>query len=338
MIPVIDITPLRSRGELSEEPTLETIAEAALNFGAFIVRGHGLSPDLIEATYEESERFFRAPLADKMALYIGRNPQHRGYVPVEERGAYGDERYRSYESFDLGVDQPSADPHSRAAHRLLGPNIWPERPDFKAKVSAYLSAVTELSLTLCSALERVLALPSETFTGQMRCPTSQLRLLRYLDRAPEERAEVNMGAHTDYECLTIIHQRDLGLQVMDPHGEWVEAKAGPDELLILFGDLLEVWSNGLLKSTPHRVINAAGERSSLVYFAGLDYDTIVQPDPSLISEQRPAGYAAIHAGQHLERMLKRDFPYLAELDSAPERGEPDPIISPFEGRIKKREV
>ena len=64
-----------------------------------------------------------------------------------------------------------------------------------------------------------------------------------------------MGAHTDYECLTLLHTRNQGLQVMTQDDKWIDVPADPDALVVNIGDMMEAWSNGIFRSTPHCVLN-----------------------------------------------------------------------------------
>jgi isopenicillin N synthase-like dioxygenase len=180
-------------------------------------------------------------------------------------------------------------------------------------------------------------------TDQMSKPVSQLRLLHYVRRSETtDRSSVNMGAHTDYECLTLLHTRNQGLQVMTRDDSWVDVPVDPDVFVVNIGDMLEAWSNGLLRSTPHRVINLSKERFSIPYFVAANYDTLIEPFPQLVDEREQAKYEPFLAGAHLERMLVRDFPYLRELRRQSAEGSPDDLESgtqnPFELRINRSQT
>jgi isopenicillin N synthase-like dioxygenase len=106
-----------------------------------------------------------------------------------------------------------------------------------------------------------LKLAPGTMTEHMTKPISQLRLLHYV-RQPhiKDHQSVNMGAHTDYECLTLLHTRNQGLQVLRKDDTWIDVPVDPAAFVVNIGDMLEAWSNGLLRSTPHRVLNLSPER------------------------------------------------------------------------------
>lgn len=63
---------------------------------------------------------------------------------------------------------------------------------------------------------------------------------------------------------------------------------------------LRRWTNGLFKSTLHRVVNTAGkERYSCAFFFEPNFNTRVECLPCCVSAERPAGYPPTTAGEHL---------------------------------------
>ncbi len=313
-LPLINIAELRSHNQNNIRKVADTIGRAAREIGFFRICGHGIDQNLTQATYKAAESFFSLPDKVKRRYYIGLSSNHRGYVPFTEKGDYPDEVNRSYEAYDLGLDLPADDPDYLAGNRILGPNIWPALPRFKNTVTRYYNEISALGRLVCSSLEVHLGLPAGAMTNQMSKPISQLRLLHYVRKSDTtDRQSVNMGAHTDYECLTLLHTRNEGLQVMTQNGRWIDIPVDPDVYVVNIGDMLEAWSNGLLRSTPHRVVNFSPERFSMPYFVAANYNTVIKPFPQLISSDQPARYAPFVAGAHLERMLVRDFPYLQNL-------------------------
>lgn len=331
----VETLPLISiRGLLSDDPavfksTADEIGKAARKYGFFRICDHGVDLNLIEATYDRAAAFFALPDATKRQLYIGLSKNHRGYVPFTEKGDYPDEVNRSYEAFDLGLDLPPNDPDYLAGNRLLGPNVWPDQPDFKQTISQYYGKMAALGRLMCAALEVHLGLQSGAMSDKMQKPISQLRLLHYVrQKSTSDHKSVNMGAHTDYECLTLLHTRNKGLQVMTQDNKWIDVPLDPAVFVVNIGDMLEAWSNGILRSTPHRVLNLSPERFSMPYFVAADYHTEIKPFPELVTKDRPAKYQPFIAGAHLERMLVRDFPYLSRQQKTQ-----TPAINPFERRM-----
>ena len=75
-----------------------------------------------------------------------------------------------------------------------------------------------------------------------------------------------------------------GLQ-LDKKGEWVSVRQLPNVYIVNIGDMLERWSNGLYKSTVHRVVlNAEVDRYSVPFFFEPNYLCTVSCLPTCCSE------------------------------------------------------
>lgn len=342
-LPLIDIGALRT-GDLADFKRIaDALGQAARDIGFFRISNHGISLSLIEQAYTISAQFFALPDTHKQKYYIGLSPNHRGYVPFSEKGDYADEVHRNYEAFDLGLDLPAHDPDFLAGNPILGPNVWPDLPSFKPIISRYYAEVSALGRLICTALELHLGLAPGAMTGQMSKPISQLRLLHYVrGQIGTDSKTVNMGAHTDYECLTLLHTRNAGLQVMTTDDRWIDVPVDQSTFVVNIGDMLEAWSNGLFRSTPHRVLNLSPERFSIPYFVAANHDTVIRPFPQLIGKGAHPNYEPFLAGAHLERMLQRDFPYLRKRrqgNTADAKANSDsPVHNPFEQRIERSSV
>jgi isopenicillin N synthase-like dioxygenase len=334
-LPLIDVRGLETRDRNRLREIADEIGQAAREIGFFRIIGHGIDLGLVECTYQMAERFFALPDREKRRYYIGLSTNHRGYVPFTEKGDYPDEINRSYEAFDLGVDLPQNDPDYLAGNRLLGPNVWPDIVGFRQTVSDYYEQISALGRLITSILELHLDLTPGAMTGHMTKPISQLRLLHYVRQSDKTKAaSVNMGAHTDYECLTLLHTRNAGLQVMTPKGRWIDVPVDPRVYVVNIGDMLEAWTNGKLRSTPHRVLNLSPERFSMPYFVATNHDTLIEPFPELV-KQGQANYEPFTAGAHLEQMLVRDFPYLRKKRPGFQTETRAKVESPFEKRMNR---
>lgn len=311
-IPSIDIHAIFESDATAKKRAAMEIGDMARDVGFFYVVNHGISSERIETTYAAAEAFFSQSEAFKMRYYIGNSRNHRGYVPFSEKGDYGDEVSRRYEAFDLGVDLREDDPDYLRGSLLLGPNVWPEMEGFKHAIYGYFTAISNVGRQLCEAFEIYLGLEKGAITQHMTKPVSQLRLLHYLCDPSQTQAQgVNMGAHTDYECLTLLHTRNEGLQIMDHGGHWLNVPVVPEAFVVNIGDMLEAWTNGIFRSTPHRVVNREVERFSMPYFVAANYDTHIAPFEQLATPQSAARHHyQFTAGEHLKHMLMRDFPYL----------------------------
>jgi isopenicillin N synthase-like dioxygenase len=70
---------------------------------------------------------------------------------------------------------------------------------------------------------------------------------------------MHAAAHGDINLITLLMgAQGKGLQVQNHKGEWIDAIAQPDELVINVGDMLSRHTNNKLKSTIHQVVNHQG--------------------------------------------------------------------------------
>jgi len=287
---------------------------AACDGGFLHLVNHTISAGALKRLEQRSCEFFALPNEEKMRYYIGVAPNHRGYVPRSEQGAYLDEQERLYESFDVGLGLGPFD----AANPLAGPNLWPSVRGFRTAFLRHLNHMQRITATLVAVLESEFGLKPGTIARHMTEPMSQLRSISY-GSPKEQQSSIGMGAHTDYECFTILHTTCPALQVMSIEGEWIDVPHVEGALHFNVGDMLHQWSGGSLMSTLHRVTEITEPRQAFPFFAGLNYGTVVRPFAGNDT-------SSIHAGDHMITQLKRDFPYLRSGD------EPVIVLSEFEDR------
>jgi isopenicillin N synthase-like dioxygenase len=308
-LPVVDVT-----GLASVDPAVRAAAAAALGqatraAGFFYAVGHGIDPALPGALVTQARAFFAQPLQAKMAHYIGNSPNHRGYVPEGEEVFYGGTRDRK-EAFDLGQELPRDDAAVLAGTPMLGPNVWPPLPGFRPTALAYYDAVFAFGRRLLRGFALALGLPEDGFERFVTRPPSQLRLVHYPFDPQPGAPSAGIGAHTDYECFTILHTTAPGLEVQNGEGAWIEAPPIPGAFVVNIGDLLEVWTNGAFVATAHRVRRVQEDRFSFPLFFCCDYETEIAPLPAFVSASRPARYAPVRAGEHLYAQTIQSFEYL----------------------------
>jgi isopenicillin N synthase-like dioxygenase len=72
---------------------------------------------------------------------------------------------------------------------------------------------------------------------------------------------------------------------------------------------MEVWSNGRLKATPHRVISADQGHYSMPFFYGCNLDARVAPLPNCISEDTPAQFEPVMYDEKLTKFLSSNYDF-----------------------------
>lgn len=133
-----------------------------------------------------------------------------------------------------------------------------------------MAQMQTLSMRILSCFALALGFPEDFFESAHQVSESSaqttLRMLHYYDStgttAPP--GHWRAGAHTDYDCLTLLMQRtgEDGLEVCpgrEVHtsfatGEhWTPVSAKTGEIVCNIGDMLMSWSDDRFKSLFHRV-------------------------------------------------------------------------------------
>ncbi|TYA66281.1 isopenicillin N synthase family dioxygenase, partial [Seonamhaeicola marinus] len=110
------------------------------------------------------------------------------------------------------------------------------------------------------ALALHLGLEETYFDNYIHNGNSILRPIHYPPITVEPKEAVRAAAHGDINLITLLMgAQGKGLQVQNHKGEWIDAIAQPDELMINVGDMLSRHTNNKLKSTIHRVVNPPKE-------------------------------------------------------------------------------
>ncbi|KAB8232007.1 isopenicillin N synthase family dioxygenase [Aspergillus alliaceus] len=326
-IPIIDVSALRS-SDLEKRQHLATrIYEACTEVGFFYIKDHGIPEELISALHTAAHQFFALPMDQKMDVYVGKSTKYRGFMPLyaeqtptgdptdaTEQGATG----ALSESFDIGYEI-SADPLRAAGdvlppdiYDLYGDNLWPSDAVLPGFRVTYLRYCAE-ALTLCRMLMRsfalALSLDEHFFDDSVNYPGVTSRMLHYPPQPVEGKVIDGLGAHTDYECFTILSQDNVpALQVRNACGEWMLAPPIPGTLVVNIADCLSMWTNKKFKSTVHRVTNLTGqERYSIPFFFGVDYDTTVSVLPNCVSADRSECTKPFKAGEFVRAQLAKTY-------------------------------
>lgn len=317
-LPLVDIHGLFSSVEAERLTAADALGAAASQAGFLYVTGHGIDPHIIQRLKQRTVEYFAQSTEQKMQDYIGLSSNHSGYVPEgEEQFVEGSVDHK--EAFDVGFDYRRLG----GQRPMLGANRWPTLPGFKDDIKAYYDAVFNLSLTLFRGFALALGLPEDAISQRVNNPPSQLRLIHYpfSPDAPVDRPGI--GAHTDYECFTILLPTAPGLEVMNGAGQWIDVPLVDGAFVINIGDMMEVLSNGTYVATSHRVRKVGQERYAFPMFCACDYDTVIEPIAQLVDPATPSRYGPVVCGDHLYAQTLQTFRYLKQRLAAGELRLPD---------------
>ncbi|MCJ1478399.1 hypothetical protein MMC13_007079 [Lambiella insularis] len=166
---------------------------------------------------------------------------------------------------------------------LRGVNLWPDEPSAMREVyGVYVREMLRVGEGVLRAMGRAAGVGEGRFVGMTRESFWVMRAIGYppLEGGEEEEREgVSCGAHTDYGCLTMLLADGTrgALQVRGREGG-VDADPVEGALVVNIGDMMERWTNGLWKSTEHRVVHRGdGYRVSVPFFLEPDFEAVVRP-------------------------------------------------------------
>lgn len=310
-IPVIDLAPLLAGDPAGKASLARELRRVCSDVGFLYIRNHGVPPALVEETFAAAHAYFARSLAEKMRNHVALSRNNRGYAALLEENtdptAHGD----LHESFDMALEVAADDPDVLAGKRLYGPNQWPEGdPALRAALSRYHAQMCVLGGHLLHAFALALELDERHFDALFTKPLATLRVLHYPPQTgPIDAGQIGIGAHSDYECFTILAQDAVpALQVRNQQGQWIPADPLPGCFVVNIGDQLARWTNGRFASTVHRAINRSGRaRYSIPFFFGPNYDTVVQALPGCVGPGRPARYPPIRCGDYINERFAATF-------------------------------
>lgn len=312
-IPVLDAQALSAGDATALVALADDFRRAYGTTGFGCIVNHGIDPALVRRVFDASHRFHALPMNKKMAVELNR--LHRGYIPintstdVNSRFAEVKKPNQSDSFMIMREDGPDS-PDVAAGAYLAGPNQWPGLEGFRQAVTAYHDALRGLGRQLIALAAMALGADPAELLPAFERPTTWLRLLHYPSVPSASPGDLFGSApHSDFGCLTILAQDEVGgLQVLTPAGAWVDVPVIPGAFVVNVGDMLHRWSNGRLKSTPHRVINRSGkERYSCPFFFDPNVATEISPLPCCVTADRPAAFEAINFGAFLRSELEAAY-------------------------------
>ena len=290
-VPTIDAMTLLTADPASRPDLVATVRQASLDFGFFYIdttAWHAMEPVL-----EQMDDFFDLP-ADNPDKQAAKRPADGlcGWTPLFEEPSYQPGTVAYLEAFDFGVTD---------VNNQADPGIWTTLPDFRHTVTGCWDQFAELGRAVLSLVSEAAGLDPDFLPD--RCASqaySGMRLLHYPEHtgdAPDN--AVGLAAHTDFEAMSMIYQTAPGLDLLGQDGRWYHAPFENQRITILYGDMIERWTNGVFNATGHRVSNTPDKRHSIIHFMAVDDEVIVEPLAPFVSNETPAKYPPIQQLEHI---------------------------------------
>jgi isopenicillin N synthase-like dioxygenase len=296
----IDLSDFDSRqAEIADQ-----LWDASVEVGFFQLVNHGIALDAVRGAFEEAERFFALPESVK-SRYPLQKTLNAGW---ESRAQ---------------VRPSTGTPDQKESYQITRPHmdgLWPSEDElagFRDAMLTFERQSWEVGMRVLSCFALKLGFDKDFFTRAhdplQASYQSTLRLLHYYAIPPEAQDKLDLwraGAHTDFDCLTLLYQRQGqgGLEVcpgkdMDAQ-EWTPVLPDGDVITCNIGDMLMRWSDDQLPSNFHRVKNPLpgeymGPRYSIAFFAQANRDAVIT--------SASGKYPPITAGDYLKQRVAANF-------------------------------
>lgn len=240
------------------------IGEALERIGFVIVTHHGIQPSLLNAAYEESAKVFDLPMETKLRY---ERPDHQvGFTP------FGVEHAK---------DDPNPDLKEFWHVRDTDDGLPLEVPSF-GKICRYLSHQLQyLGDQVLDHVGAYLGRPDGFFREWTRGGSSLTRVILYPEIA-EGAKGIRSAAHEDINLITMLPASTApGLEIRTRDGVWIPIDNPPDSIIVNAGDMLQMHTDGRIRSATHRVVNLPGRRYSIPHFVHPRADVVLREEPRL---------------------------------------------------------
>ena len=297
-IPSLDLRDFLSEDPHRKEELVQSIGKAFQEIGFCAVKGHLLSDELVERLYKQIKLFFDLPYEVKTKYEFLQYSGQRGYVSFGKESAKGSKHgdLKEYWHFGQYIEEAEKDKYN------YFPNIHvDELPEFNKVGKEVYSTLEKTAKYILRALALYLNIEENYFDQFIKNGNSILRPIHYPPILDNPKEAVRASAHGDINLITLLMgAHGKGLQVQHSNGEWIDAMASKDELMINIGDMLSRHTNNLLKSTVHRVVNPDREllkksRYSIPFFMHPVSEMKLNVLESCICEEYPKSFDDITA-------------------------------------------
>ncbi len=305
-IPSVDLRDFVSGDEARKQKFVREIGNAFEEIGFVALSGHFLSDELVSELYAEVKAFFDLPQDTKDSYEISGIGGQRGYTSFGKEHAKGRKAGDLKEFWHFG-QYVENNPELEAEYP---DNVMvKELPRFNEIGKETYKMLEKTARYVLRALALHLNLNEDYFDDFIKNGNSILRPIHYPPITEEPKDAVRAAAHGDINLITLLMgAHGKGLQVQNHEGEWIDAIAKPDQLMINVGDMLSRLTNNKLKSTIHQVVNPPRElwgtsRYSIPFFMHPISEMPLNCLENCIDMEHSKGFEDATAGEYLNERL-----------------------------------
>ena len=306
-IPSVDLNDFISDDVDRKKSFVKKIGKAYNEIGFVALKGHFLNNEDVKEVYRSIKEFFNLPDHIKSKYELEGFDGQRGYTSFGKEHAKGKKQGDLKEFWHFGqyLDDDEYSKFNYPMNQLVE-----ELPKFNDIGKKVFQSLEKTAIYVLRAISLYLDLEEDHFDKYVKKGNSILRPIHYPPIKTKPKGAERAAAHGDINLITLLmgaHGR--GLQVLTNDGEWIDAIAKEDEIVINVGDMLSRYTNNKLKSTVHKVINPPKElwkksRYSIPFFLHPIGTMSLNVLDSCIDEKNPKKYEDITAHEFLIQRLK----------------------------------
>jgi len=305
-IPSVNLADFLSDDLGRKQKFINEIGHAYETIGFVALKGHFLDDALVGDLYREIKNFFDLSVEAKEKYEIPGIGGQRGYVSFGKESAKGKKEADLKEFWHFGQ---YVEDDAEKAKEYPENVLVDELPKFNEVGEQAYKMLEKTAKYVLRSLALHLDLEETYFDHYIRNGNSILRPIHYPPIASEPKGAERAAAHGDINLITLLMgAQGKGLQVKNHNGDWIDAMAEPNEIMINVGDMLARHSNNKLKSTVHRVTNPPKEmwgtsRYSIPFFMHPISEMKLDVLENCIDEENPKQFEDITSGEFLNQRL-----------------------------------
>ncbi|KAG6711029.1 hypothetical protein I3842_05G033100 [Carya illinoinensis] len=114
----------------------------------------------------------------------------------------------------------------------------------------------------------------------------QLFISNFFPPCPQPELAMGLPPHSDPTLLTLLINNGISGLQLQRQGKWVNVNSIPNAFMVIFGDQMEIMSNGKYECAVHRAtVNEKATRMSIAMLFGPALETVVGPAPELVDNE-----------------------------------------------------
>tara|TARA_B000000477_G_scaffold49504_1_gene41760 strand:+ start:836 stop:1786 length:951 start_codon:yes stop_codon:yes gene_type:complete len=305
-IPQVNLNDYLTGDPDSKKKFINDLGKGFSEIGFIALKGHLLNDTVKESLYDEVKNFFNLSNEIKSKYIISGLASQRGFTPFGKEHAKGRNVGDLKEFWHFGQyvkNEPELE------NKYPKNVMVDELEEFNSVGQKTYELLEETGRHVLGAIACYLNLDETYFDKHIFNGNSILRAIHYPPITQEPNKAERAAAHGDINLITLLMgAQGKGLQVLSNNGEWVDAIAEDDEIIVNIGDMLSRHTNNKLKSTIHRVVNPPKDlwnssRYSIPFFLHPRLEMPLNCIDSCVDEQNPKGFKDITAGDFLYQRL-----------------------------------